>query len=559
MLKIQPLKTMLGFGENLRRGECFFSQGMRRVGGKIKPNWKVATDVISPGDSSTQLLRINWFAQRYPDSTNQKYAVQTDGKIYGFDNATEKWLQLYAPSASSGNGLIVDQKNRLLYARNQYLGMFNGTDPWATYLDWKTFDSTITDFRPMETYEDWVLIGNKNKVAILSVMDGSDTLNNDGFVLPTDFLVRCIKAGRTGVLLGANFRNRGYLILWNVYDTRSSAPWIPLDTKIVSISIDKNGTWIVTTESGEIFITDGYSIRPLVTLPDRDITDKILSAVIPAGTLIFGSYLIIVNSAINQARLKQGLLIYDMETKTWQFSPVNQMAGITMGALFLDSNLDISISWQSSTPAGYYIGKLINGLPNLSYYIVQAFDNGIKKKVAEGVIADLIYSPTTVRYSGAFTPKITASIYNFSRPLYGRAFTSQISPAVNKIYNTGTNSIYKAVEKGDEITILNGINAGEVRHIIDITAPDTVNELWTLDSNLPNLTEASVDIGVMPFKKISEKTIKEDGEYYFDVKNRVRGRNFMIKITLTGFSHYIIENHPEIAFLGLVYDEKGVI
>src|SRR5207253_8993753 len=118
----------------------------------------------------------------------------------------------------SGKGLVSDQKGRLL--------AFGGTTiskreagSWAD-----SCKSGLTDYaHPSDTYEDMVIFGNKSSVALI---DSADNLNLTGFTLPSAMTVDALKAGTTGILIGANLASRGVLMLWNTQTDRAIAPWI---------------------------------------------------------------------------------------------------------------------------------------------------------------------------------------------------------------------------------------------------------------------------------------------------------------------------------------------
>src|SRR6266404_8682677 len=297
MIQIEPIQAFNGFGSGKIQltaaltaagapGEYFFSHGMQRSQFGIAPKFSIASAADSAGLANLTLL--NWFTQGH----------MTNDYVYGFSNTGRLFrAQLPTPTSwseqrnvaagvsSHGNGLIFDQTNRLLYASDQYLGM--STDGSSFTDNWKDFGITTTDFRPMDTYEDWVVIGNKNQVALLNVTD--DTFNNNGLNLPSGFNIRCLKSGKNGVLIGANFNNRGALILWDTFSIRSIAPWIWRNKNIKCI-VPTNDGWIVITED-EIFSTNGYSVTPILSdFPDFIINDQsILSNVLPQGADMRGN------------------------------------------------------------------------------------------------------------------------------------------------------------------------------------------------------------------------------------------------------------------------------
>src|SRR3712207_4640100 len=127
MLQIEPISNFGGFGTGQQAGEYFHSQGMMRSENGIKPAWNIA----SRKDSSeiAALGLINAFAQGKDGSALYPFGVDANGDIFWKPSAG--WLKLYTPGQTTfGNGLIVDQKNRVLYPMTRYLGKY---DPTANY------------------------------------------------------------------------------------------------------------------------------------------------------------------------------------------------------------------------------------------------------------------------------------------------------------------------------------------------------------------------------------------------------------------------------------------
>jgi hypothetical protein len=541
MLVQQDTIQFNGFGQGDLAGKYFFSSGFKRTENGASPAWRI-NQYGSPD------IEQYWFAEL----NGQVYSVGDDGDI--FIDGTE----VHAVSASKGNGLILDQKNRLLYARQQYLGKNDG----GTYTDdWKNFGVSISEFRPMELFEDMVLIGNRNKVAALFTSD--DSFTDAAFTLPSSFTIRAIKAGKTGILIAANIGNRGYLILWDGNSLRSIAPWIYVPELIYSLTTDDSGNFIVTTRSG-FLLTNGYSIAPYAKFPVKEEWSSSSSSgfergiVLPGGTAFKDGKLFVAYTPENPiAKTPLGVFVFDSATQLWEHigHPNGYQIEGTVGALFLDSSLTLKVSYstEDGTPA-YYVGDIEEKSPSKAVLITKELGQGNNPKYAEALIANIRFSPTgSIRYS-IQDWTVTAKIYDFKRQLYGFGLTNGVSATANTIKNTGNNSAYQSAQVGDEITILNGNNASEVRHITAIANAGTNTETWTLDSALPNLTASGVNILIMPFKTIGTKSITESGDYFFNIKNRLKGKHYLIK--------YIFETDNEDTMIAeltgssFVYDDN---
>ena len=548
-VKIQTIQNFLGFGDGLKRGEYYYSQGMGCSREGIKPNWVMIKSIDNGTLAELQLIK--WFDQRKEAGSIYIYAVAYDGKIFKVEWPGNDWTLARTPTTNNdGNGLIVDQKNRVLYAQAQYLGMYDGTT-WTD--NWKDFVVDIGNkWRPMDLYEDWVVMGNKNKIALLNITD--DSFNANAFNLSDEFEIVALKSGKNGVLIGANIGSRSALVLWDCQATRSIAPWTWIEGNISGIA-KYEGQWIVSV-GNEIFITNGYTQRYLITPVDLRIQDSDFGPYYPSGMLVRNFYLFINGGWDSLSRKKTGLWIYNLRTQLWEFcSPSNFcLRHVTPGALFIDNKWIFYASYQTDLPNKIYIEKIWNSAPSKSFYISPPLGVGDNQKIAEGLILNLGFD--LADYTDKTLPnwKIIAGIYDFKKPLWKYGRTTAASTEANKLKIDGT---YYSADVGDEVTILKGANASEIRHIIAITGKGTVDEVWTLDSDLPNLTEQDVFLNICPFRKIGEWTINNypiKNYYYFPIKNLASGRKFLIKV------YFKVANlTPELHSLSFIYDDLGIL
>lgn len=447
---------------------------------------------------------------------------------------------------------------------SNYAGSTASGLSYAIYVGWddrfKDFGSSslaaTDDFRDSDRYEDFVVITNGNKLALFNVTDNS--FNASAFTLPSGYKARCVKVGRTGILTGANVGNRSILFLWDAYSDRSIAPWIPINANVQSIVWDDiSGYWIVVTNR-KVYKTDGYSIQELAPLPDTQVDGSYLS-VLPQGTAIIGEYLVMLNTSNNTNRLRSGVWLLNLRTLLWEYSPVSNGGTYnnSMRAIFFDSVFTVNVGWTTSKPARNNIGSLRNIAPSNSYYIFGPLGEGNNEKVAQGVKVNLGLSPLlTSTFLLSFD--ISVKIYAYKRQLWGYAQQKTTAGATNQITVNGTLSGFNNAQVGDEIMVMEGVNAGKTAHITAISGQDTSTEVWTLDTNLPGLTETNVFIQVMPFKlvrKYSFSNITKLKDLYFNVKNRYRGKKFAVKILIEN----VVNTPPEIIGADLIYDDLGAL
>lgn len=544
MLVQQDTVQFNGFGQGNIAGKYTFSSGFKRTDNGAAPSWRI-TNTNSVATSAQY-----WLTQLGQDV----WSVGQDGDLH------VNGALIQAVGSSVGQGLIADQKGRLLYARTTTLGMYDGV---STYTDsWKTGLTSFTGFRPMELYEDMVLIGDVNEIAVLFTSD--DSFATSAFVLPDNFTIRCIKAGKTGILIGANIANRGYLILWDGNTLRSIAPWIPLSNVVLSITTDDNGNWIVATRDG-FFVTNGYSIESYAKMPVKEAWTSYIGNtwrgnILPQGTEYKDGKLFVAYTpaaSTPTAKMPGGVWVYDSATILWEHIPTsdNHRFGGYVGALFFDTALKLRVTYGTTSPtADDSYGYVEEASASKSVLITEELGQSNNPKYAEGLKATIRFSPNgTDRYSSHHWT-VTAKIYDFKRQLYGFGLTNNTSASANQIKNMGDVSKYQGAQVGDEVTVLNGANAGQIRHISSIANAGTNTETWMLDSALPNNTESDVYLQVMPFKSIGTKSLTGSNDYYFNIKNHPKGKRFLVK--------YIFETSdtstmiPELIGQSFIYDDN---
>ncbi|MGE0126677.1 MAG: hypothetical protein AB7U82_01135 [Blastocatellales bacterium] len=557
MLKVETFKNFGGFGTGGQPGEYFYSQGMNKSQFGVVSGWKVAKVKDNADSGMSSLSLINFFTQGNFGSTNYVYGFDASGNLYRSTLGLGNWsLERTVNSVSShGNGLLFDQKNRLLYRNDRYLGM---TSDGSSFTDnWKDLGASYstTDLCQMDNYEDWVVIANLNAVAVLNVTD--DSLNNVALNLPAGYKVRCVRAGRTGILIGLNFNNKGAVLLWEPNYTRSIAPWVWFNANIKAIIPSDEG-WIVITSRG-IYLTNGYTRTDILeTLPDtRKNSGSILNNLLPQGAETVEQYLAFWGGG-SFNRNKAGLWLLDLNTKLFEFAPASNDVtyNVTGGAIFFDNNFTTHLSFTTNTPSKKIIGKLNNINPSHALLITEPLGQGGSTKVAEGV--KLSFGLDTKQYeTPVLTFDVSVKIANLTRNIWNYAQTRAASASANILKIDGTLFSYHA-RVGDEVTVLEGVNAGQVRHILSVANAGLNTEEWTLDSALPSNTEINVYLSIAPFKlvkKYSFNNISELKELYFDVQNRIKGKKFLVEILLENLQSNL---ELELYEGQLIYDELSL-
>jgi hypothetical protein len=530
-----------GFGEGKRRDEYYYSQGMQRSPGG--PMTGFGMTVLATSDTISGLGNIKYFA----DVVGTMYAVDSNGKIYKEATAgVGNFGTAVRTPGGSGRGLLGDQKGRLLYFQNTQIGMYDG----ATWTDnWKTGLNDVE--HPADTYEDLVPFANGPAVGVIYA---DDTMNATAFDLPSSFSTADVCGGHLGILVGANLGYTGYIILWNPLYDRSAAPWIPVPGQVQSIE-RTDGGWIVVTTK-QVLWTNGYSTRQLFPLLDDPLA-YLQYAVAPQGTLRVNDKLFVLNQYAHEARRKSGVYVLDLQTLTFEFIPVSTLAVTSVTPLAIAaskaSTQQILVGYADATLSKNYIATISATAITRAVYVSEPVGNGTGDKAAEAIILNLAPSPNR-RNTSLMTFDVSVKLYDFERPLWGLETTNALAGAANQLRVNGASANVEA-QVGDEVTILNGANAGQVRHITAIANEGLSNETWTLDRDLSGATASGIDVQVEPYQLIERKTFASQStlpQLYFNCTERQRGKQFLIKVLIENANVQLVL-HPST----FVYDDLG--
>ena len=239
-----------------------------------------------------------------------------------------------------------------------------------------------------------------------------------------------------------------------------------------------------------------------------------------------------------------------------------------MYSAFADVNFKnrILIGYQDQKLGVNYIAELESGAPSMATFVsetigvgrvhYQRLFFGPTDKIAEAVILNLgmlssIVDPATVTFNCAL------KIYDFKRQLWGRQLTNHAAAAGNLIRVDGTNTAFSKAQVGDEVTVLDGVNAGQVAHITSIANGGTNTETWTLDTTFANDTETNINLNVQPWKFIEKKTFTSLSQLktvYFNVQTSIKAKQFLVKAV---FSNIGANLQLELQTSYFVFDDIG--
>lgn len=415
--------------------------------------------------------------------------------------------------------------------------------------------SVSNTFCPIETYEDTVLVAHGKQIGSYSVT--TSTFTADAFDLPSNITIRALKSGRNGILISGNIGNRSVRMLWDNQALRSISPWIWSNENVQAIE-PWNGNWIVTTNR-RILISTGYYESELTTIPDA-MPDSVYISCFPQGTAVIGNYFFIANSSGVQNRIRSGVRILNLLNLKWEYAPTlnNVMMNNVMGAIFFDSAFTIHLSWQTANPSKTYIGILATGGASRAEVISAPVGASNSLKTAQGLRLSLGMNPTSTD-SRTFSLNVAVKVANTKRILFGFGQSSGVGPAANKITVNGTLTGENDAQIGDEITVMEGANAGQTAHITAIANQNTTSETWTLDTNLSQPIESGIFVAISPFRLMSKQSITNATQLkdlLFTSQKAVEGRKFFVKIVFDGITNTPPELFRQVDF---IYDDLGEI
>jgi hypothetical protein len=306
-----------------------------------------------------------------------------------------------------------------------------------------------------------------------------------------------------------------------------------------------------------VLITNGYTIKQLFGVFDDPLSfrgyDNV--EVLPQQMTVINDTLIFAitsHSSIQSyefGKMKPGIYLYSLSRKGWGYIPVptGNTVFLNIGSIFADINFNnrILIGYRDPQLGVNYIASLVYVAGGRSIFVSEAIGIGRvhgqrvyfgpTEKSAEAVILNLqplnsITDPATLTFS------VSLKIYNFKRQLWGHSLTNASLTNQATLQVDGSSASNYKAEIGDEVTILEGVNAGQLAHITGIANAGTNTETWTLDTTLVGKTESGMNVQVQPFELVTKQTftgLSELKNIFFNVKG-IKGKQFLAKLVFDG-------------------------
>lgn len=566
----------LGLGNLNAEGMFWWSQGLDFEASP--PFLRVASKMIKEADSASVPTLADVYWGTIFDSTNYVNNM-LDGKIFRYNYPS--WTEVHDNvNAWGGLGLFGDsqidnyvEKGYLYYASNGYAGRYDANA--ATWNDsWQSFAvSNSAELCPINKFLKFICFGNQRYLAVWD--QGAGTWNSTRITLPLGYKIRWLQPLTDYLVICAHHNAFGSaLFFWDGYSqTYNRVIQLPQVRALAGV-VDKNALYIITSD-GWINAFNGVGLIKLARFPDiqLDANYASLLSINPDAFKVFQGVLLIGKGASGYDMSKRfipgGIWVFNPVTKALyfkhtmsnnSFTNASGFGVISVGSILVDTGGQIfRAAWYKGGGSGAYV-------------IDASMDQGSARPYNWGAIlvTPLLDDEPYLR------KRFKQVILNFWKPLVNTSFARIVikyntSEQYQKYtqYATGGSSTYFDLsflpgsppyyEVGDEITVLSGGGAGQIRHVASI---DTALKRIYVDETLYNgeSYDSNSYILLSSFKKIA--TLK--GSDYPAAVNKLlrfnaRSKKIQLKIEIWSPSGFIGEWDMGISDISTVYIPDRII
>jgi hypothetical protein len=393
---------------------------------------------------------------------------------------------------------------------------FFSTTSYPHFAGQEAYSSFVRQIKQFDT--DYI-IGNGN---FLAALNEDETTWNDNFKgLPTNTQFRCMDVNQDRVLVGGDKGGNGVIMLWDGY----SDGWLRItDIPAIPLAITSYGTGWVVAIAEDFYYTDGYSLKKITNIPDRD-TIGSTSGVVYNGLIDYGeSFMVAVDGSLSK-RDKCGIYIYE-PGKGWSLSPFvsrnnkKQLEGVTMGAIKTLNYSGILRIISSGVATGTYSGtinQLFDSGSSGSCIIYVSFGKMIN---VTGV--DIKFLNNSAYMISSVTDVTVDLSISDSKCSLWRITSASTGSTTTSIVNVNAGSINGYAGKvGQQVRVLARDMAGERTYIQSIANPASATETWTISPALTGSPDDGTTLNMIDLRHIGSKELnalelKEN--YKWDVK-----------------------------------------
>lgn len=530
MLTLENIQSTKGFNNNSQRNEHYYSTNIATTQRGVAPLWTIDNYSVISSPIVSMSEAYNLFFTAHQNNT-----------IYGA-GSYDGTFTLQNTAVQTISHLITDQRGRLIYIQSSMVGMFDGT----TWNDtWKSFGTTSVHGKPT-LYEDWIVIPAGNKLGLINTVD--DSFNPDAFTLPSEATIVSVDANRTGILVTANMNGKGQVILWQPEYLRAITPWLALDSYVLASTALINDFIVVTSEN--IHVTNGYSLKTLTssvidTNHANSISNVLFNNLANNGVLVFNEKLYLSVGNMLGGRMKNGIYIFDLNTKLFDYISTNK-DNFSSKIIYKTKTNEIIFANPRTTSSHSRLRQQAARNATLWFEFGKSSPT---TKVAQALKLHIDRYIEKVNAPDGTNITLDVDIYDFKRPLWNTAIISDTSTVSTLKVGFGN---ARNARVGDEIRY---INTNEVSYIASITE-GVPHDTWTLTTPLSTIPEFGSSIEYLPLRKIGTYSITPTNikDVYVNIKNRIMGRKFLIRLTFTNVGSFV----PDLLGGYFVYDDLGL-
>jgi ribosomal protein L24 len=552
-----------GISNVLEKGTFWFSQCLEFD--FFTPFMTVANKFFKETDNGTltNLADVYWATIFDGD---EFIINKLDGKIFRHDYPD--WAEVHDNSyAWGGLGLFGDE-DYMYYASNSYVGRYDG----STWTDnWQSFrESNSADLCPITKFLKYICFGNHRYLAVWDT--ANSTWDNDRITLPKGYEIRWFVVLTDYMVISAHHDNFGSaLFFWDgVSQTYNRALQLSQVRSLAGV-VDKNTLYVITRD-GWISVFDGVGLKKLKRFPDMELSDYI--HINPDAVKVYQGLIHIAKDGGNDPEKRFqycGIWVYNPTTNSLYLKhrlsndAYIEQGGVTsVYSLFLNSSGNtLRVTWYGYPDGGStsrYIIDVSNDTGSFrpykwgAYYISQLLDDEpYRRKRFNQVILNFWKEMQDSSFA-RFIVK-----YNETETYVKKKFFC--SGGGYNYFDASSYNLY-GLEVGDEVVVLSGSGAGQIRHIKEIDTD--INRVYVDEtlyvSDNGNQYASNTYLMVTNFKKIGEiKGSEYQGKVNKMMRFNTRSKKFQIAIDIWSNAGYIGEENQGLKDISVVYIPDRII
>lgn len=460
-----------GLGNYNAEGMFWWAQGLDFD--FTPPFIRVAPKLFKETDSSiTANLQDSYWSTIF---NNTNYIINRgDGRIFQ-SSYPNIWSEVHRNLNTWGGLGLFGDEDYMYYASNSYAGRYDKT----TWTDsWQTFNtSNLSELCPITKFLKFICFGNKNYLATWDT--AGSAWNATRLTLPSGYQIKWLLPLTDYLVISAHHNAYGSaLFFWDgISQTYNRVLQLPNVLSLAGV-VDKNALYVITND-GWINLFNGVGLTKLNRFPDMELGDII--NLYPDTVKIFQGLIYIGKAASGYDMTKRfypgGIWVFNPQTKALYFKHMMSNGGVTnQGGYGVITILTIILTQGGGSfkVLWYQAGGSVD------YVIDVSNDTGANRPYNWGAI----FVTPLLDDEPYRRKRFIQSILNFYKPLVNSSFARivvkyNVLEKYQKDFKVATAGGYDYFdlafgwlnfEVGDEVTVLSGGGAGQIRHITSIEA-----------------------------------------------------------------------------------------